>query len=130
MKLKNKQIKGMKYRNKIVVKLLSYFGVSLFLFSVVVGSIFGYIYIQNTVAMHKKNLEERAYKISETLSKMWFEDGNRNEKIPDRDLHSDGKRRPGNPKEDRMRFPHKENAKIVGNIKGKIFENNIIEDIR
>ena len=130
MKLKNKQIKGMKYRNKIVVKLLSYFGVSLFLFSVVVGSIFGYIYIQNTVAMHKKNLVERACKISETLSKMWFEDGNRNEKIPDRDLRSDGKRRPGNPKEDRNKFPHRENAKIVGNIKGKIFENNIIEDIR
>ena len=130
MKLKNRQIKDMKYRNKIVVKLLSYFGVSLFLFSVVVGSIFGYIYIQNTVAMHKKNLEERAYKISETLSKMWFEDGKRNEKTPDRDLRSDGKRRPGNPKEDKNKFPHKENAKIVGNIKGKIFENNIIEDIR
>ena len=128
MKLINK--KNMKFKNKIFIKLLSYFGVSLFLFSVVVGSIFGYIYIQNTVAMHKKNLEERAYKISETLSKIWFEDEIRNEKSPDKNLYADGKRRPENPEEDRNKFLHRENAKIVGNIKGKIFENNIIEDIR
>ena len=120
----------MKFKNKIFIKLLSYFGVSLFLFSVVVGSIFGYIYIQNTVAMHKKNLEERAYKISETLSKIWFEDEIRNEKSPDKNLYADGKRRSENPEGDRNKFPHRENAKIVGNIKGKIFENNIIEDIR
>ena len=110
--------------------MLSYFGVSLFLFSIVIGSIFGYIYIQNTVAMHKKDLEERACKISETLSKVWFENKNRNEKSLDRDLRADGKRRTGNSEEDRNKFPHRENAKIVGNIKGKIFENNIIEDIR
>ena len=128
MKLINK--KNMKCKNKIFIKLLSYFGVSLFLFSVVVGSIFGYIYIQNTVAMHKKNLEERAYKISETLSKIWFEDEIRNEKSPDKNLYAGGKRRPKNPEGDRNKFPHRENAKIVGNIKGKNFENNIIEDIR
>ena len=121
-----KKAKNIRFRNKIVIKLLSYFGVSLFLFSIVIGSIFGYIYIQNTVAMHKKDLEERACKISETLSKVWFE----NEKSPDRDLSADGKRRTGNPEEDRNKFPHRENAEIVGNIKGKIFENNIIEDIR
>ena len=79
-----KKAQNVRFRNKIAIKLLSYFGVSLFLFSVVVGSIFGYIYIQNTVAMHKKNLEERAYKISETLSKIWFEDEIRNEKSPDK----------------------------------------------
>ena len=128
VKLINK--KNMKFKNKIFIKLLSYFGVSLFLFSVVVGSIFGYIYIQNTVAMHKKNLEERAYKISETLSKIWFEDEIRNEKSPDKNLYADEKRRAENPEGDRNKFPHRENAKIVGNIKGKIFENNIIEDIR
>ena len=121
-----KKAKNIRFRNKIAIKLLSYFGVSLFLFSIVIGSIFGYIYIQNTVAMHKKDLEERACKISETLSKVWFE----NEKSPDRDLSADGKRRTGNPEEDRNKFPHRENAEIVGNIKGKIFENNIIEDIR
>ena len=121
-----KKAQNVRFRNKIAIKLLSYFGVSLFLFSIVIGSIFGYIYIQNTVAMHKKDLEERACKISETLSKVWFE----NEKSPDRDLSADGKRRTGNPEEDRNKFPHRENAEIVGNIKGKIFENNIIEDIR
>ena len=114
-----KKAKNIRFRNKIAIKLLSYFGVSLFLFSIVIGSIFGYIYIQNTVAMHKKDLEERACKISETLSKVWFENENRNEK-----------RRTGNPEENRNKFPHRENAEIVGNIKGKIFENNIIEDIR
>ena len=121
-----KKAKNVRFRNKIAIKLLSYFGVSLFLFSIVIGSIFGYIYIQNTVAMHKKDLEERACKISETLSKVWFE----SEKSSDRDLRADGKRRTGNPEEDRNKFPHRENAEIVGNIKGKIFENNIIEDIR
>ena len=125
-----KKAKNVRFRNKIAIKLLSYFGVSLFLFSIVIGSIFGYIYIQNTVAMHKKDLEERACKISETLSKVWFENKNRNEKSPDRDLRADGKRRTGNSEEDRNKFPHRENAEIVGNIKGKIFENNIIEDIR
>lgn len=114
-----KKAKNIRFRNKIAIKLLSYFGVSLFLFSIVIGSIFGYIYIQNTVAMHKKDLEERACKISETLSKVWFENENRNEK-----------RRTGNPEENRNKFSHRENAEIVGNIKGKIFENNIIEDIR
>ena len=121
-----KKAKNVRFRNKIAIKLLSYFGVSLFLFSIVIGSIFGYIYIQNTVAMHKKDLEERACKISETLSKVWFE----SEKSSDRDLRADGKRRTGNSEEDRNKFPHRENAEIVGNIKGKIFENNIIEDIR
>ena len=125
-----KKAKNVRFRNKIAIKLLSYFGVSLFLFSIVIGSIFGYIYIQNTVAMHKKDLEERACKISGTLSKVWFENENRNEKSPDRDLRADGKRRTGNSEEDRNKFPHRENAEIVGNIKGKIFENNIIEDIR
>ena len=59
-----KKAQNVRFRNKIAIKLLSYFGVSLFLFSIVIGSIFGYIYIQNTVAMHKKDLEERACKIS------------------------------------------------------------------
>ena len=73
MKIRNKKFKGIKFKNKIFIKLLSYFGLSLLLFSIVIGSIFGYIYIQNTVSLHKKNLEERANKISMTLSKMWFE---------------------------------------------------------
>ena len=120
------RIKGIKIKNKIFIKLLSYFGVSLFLFSIVIGSIFGYIYIQNTVSLHKKNLEERANKISMTLSKMWFEN--------DFDRRSDiGKKENlDNPRENEKKFlkRNRENPKIVGNIKGKTVENNIIENIR
>ena len=122
------KIKGIKFKNKIFIKLLSYFGLSLLLFSIVIGSIFGYIYIQNTVSLHKKDLVERAYKISTTLSKMWFE--NRNEKNVDEDLGVE--RKNDNPKKNKNKFfkSNREVPKIVGNINGKIFENNIIEDIR
>ena len=44
MKIGNKKFKGIKFKNKIFIKLLSYFGLSLLLFSIVIGSIFGYIY--------------------------------------------------------------------------------------
>ena len=128
MKVENKKLKEIKFKNKIFIKLLSYFGLSLLLFSIVIGSIFGYIYIQNTVSLHKKDLVERAYKISETLSKMWFE--NRNEKNVDEDL--DVERKNDNPKKNKNKFfkPNREVPKIVGNTNGKIFENNIIQDIR
>lgn len=128
MKIGNKKIKGIKFKNKIFIKLLSYFGLSLLLFSIVIGSIFGYIYIQNTVSLHKKDLVERAYKISETLSKMWFE--NRDEKNVDKNL--DVERKNNTPERNKNKFlkPNREVPKIVGNINGKAFENNIIEDIR
>ena len=116
------KIKGIKFKNKIFIKLLSYFGLSLLLFSIVIGSIFGYIYIQNTVSLHKKDLIERAYKISTTLSKMWFEDGNENLENKDRKPPS---------KETSSKKPvRREKPKIVGNINGKAFENNVIENIR
>ena len=120
------RIKGIKIKNKIFIKLLSYFGVSLFLFSIVIGSIFGYIYIQNTVSLHKKNLEERAYKISTTLSKMWFEHENGNSENKDR-----RKQDMPPPKGANLNKPfRRETAKIIGNINGKVFETNIIENIR
>ena len=116
------EIKDIKFENKIFIKLLSYFGLSLLLFSIVIGSIFGYIYIQNTVSLHKKDLVERAYKISTTLSKMWFEDGNENLENKDRKPPS---------KETSSEKPvRREKPKIVGNINGKAFENNVIENIR
>ena len=116
------KIKGIKFKNKIFIKLLSYFGLSLLLFSIVIGSIFGYIYIQNTVSLHKKDLVERAYKISTTLSKMWFEDGNEN---------LENKERKPPSKETSSEKPvRREKPKIVGNINGKAFENNVIENIR
>ena len=128
MKIGNKKFKKIKFKNKIFIKLLSYFGLSLLLFSIVIGSIFGYIYIQNTVSLHKKDLVERAYKISETLSKMWFE--NRDEKNVDKNL--DVERKNDAPERNKNKFlkPKREVPKIVGNINGKAFENNIIEDIR
>jgi len=128
VKIGNKKFKGIKFKNKIFIKLLSYFGLSLLLFSIVIGSIFGYIYIQNTVSLHKKDLFERAYKISETLSKMWFE--NRDEKNVDKNL--DVERKNDTPERNKNKFlkPNREVPKIVGNINGKTIENNIIEDIR
>ena len=122
MKIGNKKFKEIKFKNKIFIKLLSYFGLSLLLFSIVIGSIFGYIYIQNTVSLHKKDLVERAYKISTTLSKMWFEDGNENLENKDRKPPS---------KETSSEKPvRREKPKIVGNINEKAFENNVIENIR
>jgi len=122
VKIGNKKFKEIKFKNKIFIKLLSYFGLSLLLFSIVIGSIFGYIYIQNTVSLHKKDLVERAYKISITLSKMWFEDGNENLENKDRKPPS---------KETSSEKPvRREKPKIVGNINGKAFENNVIENIR
>ena len=128
MKVENKKLKEIKFKNKIFIKLLSYFGLSLLLFSIVIGSIFGYIYIQNTVSLHKKDLVERAYKISETLSKMWFE--NRDEKNVDKNL--DVERKNDAPERNKNKFlkPKREVPKIVGNINGKAFENNVIENIR
>ena len=122
MKIGNKKFKGIKFKNKIFIKLLSYFGLSLLLFSIVIGSIFGYIYIQNTVSLHKKNLVERAYKISTTLSKMWFEDGNENLENKDR--------KPLSKETSSVKPVRREKPKIVGNINGKAFENNVIENIR
>ena len=116
------KIKGIKFKNKIFIKLLSYFGLSLLLFSIVIGSIFGYIYIQNTVSLHKKDLVERAYKISTTLSKMWFEDGNENLENKDR--------KPPSKDTSSEKPVRREKPKIVGNINGKAFENNVIENIR
>ena len=109
------------------MKLLSYFGLSLLLFSIVIGTIFGYIYIQNTTSVHKKNLEERAYKISATLSNMWFENGDRKEPEGRENQNQDSPP----PKEIPPEKPFRQGtAKIVGNINGKVFENNIIENIR
>lgn len=122
MKVGNKKIKEIKFKNKIFIKLLSYFGLSLLLFSIVIGSIFGYIYIQNTVSLHKKDLVERAYKISTTLSKIWFEDGNEN-------LENKG-RKPLSNETSSEKPVRREKPKIVGNINGKAFENNVIENIR
>ena len=126
MKIKNIKFTNIKFKNKIFIKLLSYFGLSLLLFSIVIGSIFGYFYIQNAVSLHKKNLEERAYKISTTLSNMWFENNYRNES-PER---RENQKLPSNKVQDKPFRKNRETPKIVGNINGKVFEDNVIENIR
>ena len=126
MKIKNIKFTNIKFKNKIFIKLLSYFGLSLLLFSIVIGSIFGYFYIQNAVSLHKKNLEERAYKISTTLSNMWFENNYRNES-PER---RENQKLPSNKVQDKPFRKNRETPKIVGNINGKVFENNVIENMR
>ena len=126
MKIKNIKFTNIKFKNKIFIKLLSYFGLSLLLFSIVIGSIFGYFYIQNAVSLHKKNLEERAYKISTTLSNMWFENNYRNES-PER---SENQKLSSNKVQDKPFRKNRETPKIVGNINGKVFEDNVIENIR
>lgn len=66
--------KKLKFKNKIFIKLVFYFGVSLLLFSIATGSLFAYMFMRNTVNLNKKNLEKRAERLSETLSHTWFSD--------------------------------------------------------
>lgn len=61
-----------KIKNSIFSKLLLYFGISILSFSVVVGSVFGYLFIRNTVNTNKKNLETRALKIADIVSDFWY----------------------------------------------------------
>ena len=66
------------FKNRIFLKLVFYFGISLFLFSVVTGSVFASMYVRNTVSLNKRNLEARAIKVSETISKLWYNEWKRN----------------------------------------------------
>ena len=65
-------------KNRIFLKLVFYFGISLFLFSIVTGSVFASMYVKNTVSLNKRNLEARAIKVSETISKLWYNERKRN----------------------------------------------------
>lgn len=55
-------------KNKIVWKLSLYFTVSLLVFALIISGIFIYLFRSYTIDIHKKELEERATKISETFS--------------------------------------------------------------
>ena len=66
------------FKNRIFLKLVFYFGISLFLFSVVTGSVFASMYVRNTVSLNKKNLEARAIKVSEIISNLWYNEQKRN----------------------------------------------------
>ena len=73
--IKNEKVN---FKNRIFLKLVFYFGISLFLFSVVTGSVFASMYVKNTVSLNKRNLEARAIKVSETISKLWYNERKRN----------------------------------------------------
>lgn len=55
-------------RNKMVWKLSGYFAASLIVFSIIISAIFFAFFRTNTIEIHKAELQERAKKISDTLS--------------------------------------------------------------
>ena len=78
------------------------------------------------MSLHKKDLEERAYKISTTLSKIWFDN-------EDRKISENVNKTPNNENVSNLNKSFRKNgerSKIIGNINGKIFENNVIENLR
>ncbi len=57
-------------KNKITVRLTAYFSLALLILSVIIGIIFVNLFKNNAVEIHKKNLENRALTISETISEL------------------------------------------------------------
>lgn len=57
-------------KNKITAKLTVYFSAALLIFSVVIGSVFMSLFKNNAINMHKKELEDRALSIAETISEL------------------------------------------------------------
>lgn len=56
------------FKNKIALKLTSYFAAALLVFSIIIGSVFIVLFRNHTIELHKNDLEKRAVAISETLS--------------------------------------------------------------
>ncbi|MDD2494103.1 MAG: ATP-binding protein [Tissierellia bacterium] len=57
-------------KNKIAIKLTSYFSIALLIFSIVIGAVFTILFKSNAINMHKKELENRALAIAETISEL------------------------------------------------------------
>jgi signal transduction histidine kinase len=55
-------------RNKIAFKLSVYFAIALLTFAVIISGMFVLLFRNNTIELHKAELEQRAVKISETLA--------------------------------------------------------------
>jgi signal transduction histidine kinase len=55
-------------KNKIAFKLTLYFSTALFLFSIIIGSLFIILFKNQTMQLHKTDLEKRAVTIADTLS--------------------------------------------------------------
>lgn len=56
------------FKNKIALKLASYFAAALLVFSIIIGSVFIMLFRNHTIELHKTDLEKRALAISQTLS--------------------------------------------------------------
>jgi signal transduction histidine kinase len=57
-------------KNKIARKLIIYFSAALLMFAVVIGSIFMSLFKNNTIEIHKNDIERRALTIAETISEL------------------------------------------------------------
>lgn len=56
------------FKNRIAIKLTSYFTAALLVFSIIIGSVFIVLFRNHTIKLHKAELEKRASSISDTLS--------------------------------------------------------------
>lgn len=57
-----------KHKSKIAIKLSLYFTISLFVFSLIIGLIFMWLFRTYTINMHKKDMEQRALTVAENAS--------------------------------------------------------------
>ncbi|MGD9569178.1 MAG: ATP-binding protein [Sedimentibacter sp.] len=57
-------------KNKIAVKLTTYFSAALLIFSLVIGFVFLSLFKNNAINLHKRELENRALSIAETISEL------------------------------------------------------------
>lgn len=57
-------------KNKIAVKLTAYFSAALIIFSLIIGAVFMSLFKNNAINIHKKELENRALTIAETISEL------------------------------------------------------------
>ena len=54
-------------KNKIFIKMFLAFAFALLVFSLVVGSGFGYLFRQHVISVKKQDMEQRAVKIAQAL---------------------------------------------------------------
>lgn len=63
-------------RNKMTVRLIAYFAVSLLLFSIVISAVFSWQLSRYSMELHREELENRAVRIAETMSGFMDTTGN------------------------------------------------------
>jgi len=57
-------------KNKIAIKLIAYFSATLLIFSIIIGGIFMSLFKNSTIQIQKKDLENRALTIADTISEL------------------------------------------------------------